>query len=1006
MKNLMITTAALILISVASLKVDAQFLWNPDGVELRKTTHISYQPLSVKNSLDEMFIIWMDSRDGRSKFYAQKYDFEGNALWNEDVEVADNTENNQFGQLIICPTSDDGFILVWGKQIWFDAYMIANKVDRDGNVLWGAEGINIGDYAIGYKLVTIYNIIPTDDGGFSVVFFRHGEGEQVDLCAKRLLSDGSTAPGWEEEGNLIRVDVPISVDINGYFATFSCTDDANGLIVSWLESTGTTSYTANAQHINGSGDFMWGVSGVEIAIQPSMYSIPKAAKDGDGGAFFVWESAAGLDMQRIDDSGSRLWGDSGLSLCSQPDNQNEAMIQYDGQGGFIAAWEDERNLYSDDIYCQRVNGDGDKLWGANDLALCTMTGNQAYVQIDADGTGGLSASWRHWDSGGLSHLDVYTQAVSADGQIYWQNNGLLISGGVSDNAYGQSVVSTGQGEAIFTMNVLRDNVGGIYLQRIDRNSTIQFPYPGEPVVESLGGGAFNFELKAIDENNFLCVWQDSRAGYRTYFQIFDANGNIELPENGLPLCEASNYSQENPHSDVTSEGHIITCWEDERFGDYNLRLFAQKINGDGNILWNPSGVQLSTYDGRQCWAMIMADEEGGAYIVWLESLTNIEVFVQHIDINGYLLFGSEGVRIQWNISDDWAELIGLVPDGENGVIIVYDDKDTMCIHALRVRENGTEAWDHYVYDIGDRNYGAFVIPSSEGAIVVWEDERSPRWDHDIYAQKVDFNGNMLWEINGVPVIIQPNSNQRYPAMVEDDEGFIFFAWEDKRNINEDIYCQRLNSDGVRQFEGAGIPVCFNDGDINNIDILPDGNGGVFLTWEDERTIGYWDIYATHLNSDGEIADPVWVENGNPVVDEVGGQHHPWMVPDGDGGAIVAWSDNRAASGQDLYMQRFNDTFASVSGDDKGVPDKFSLSQNYPNPFNPSTILSYSLPIAGKITLTIYDITGREVGKLVDGMKPAGVHSVKFDAKDLTSGVYFARLTAGEFRGTRKLLLIK
>ena len=89
-----------------------------------------------------------------------------------------------------------------------------------------------------------------------------------------------------------------------------------------------------------------------------------------------------------------------------------------------------------------------------------------------------------------------------------------------------------------------------------------------------------------------------------------------------------------------------------------------------------------------------------------------------------------------------------------------------------------------------------------------------------------------------------------------------------------------------------------------------------------------------------------------------------------------------------------------------IPAKFELYSPYPNPFNASTAISYKLQAVSKVNLTIYDVTGREVAKLVDGMKEGGSHQVFFDAKDLTSGVYFARLEAGEFRQTRKMLLIK
>ncbi len=76
---------------------------------------------------------------------------------------------------------------------------------------------------------------------------------------------------------------------------------------------------------------------------------------------------------------------------------------------------------------------------------------------------------------------------------------------------------------------------------------------------------------------------------------------------------------------------------------------------------------------------------------------------------------------------------------------------------------------------------------------------------------------------------------------------------------------------------------------------------------------------------------------------------------------------------------------------------FALEQNYPNPFNPSTILRYALPVAGPVRLAVFDPLGREVGVLVDALKPAGRYEVEFDGGGLTSGTYFVRLTTGTLR---------
>jgi len=90
----------------------------------------------------------------------------------------------------------------------------------------------------------------------------------------------------------------------------------------------------------------------------------------------------------------------------------------------------------------------------------------------------------------------------------------------------------------------------------------------------------------------------------------------------------------------------------------------------------------------------------------------------------------------------------------------------------------------------------------------------------------------------------------------------------------------------------------------------------------------------------------------------------------------------------------------------GLPDRFQLSQNYPNPFNPETEIRYALPRKERITLKVYNVAGAEVAVLADGSQAAGTHSVRWNAGDLASGVYFCRLQAGGRSETVKMVLMK
>jgi hypothetical protein len=94
---------------------------------------------------------------------------------------------------------------------------------------------------------------------------------------------------------------------------------------------------------------------------------------------------------------------------------------------------------------------------------------------------------------------------------------------------------------------------------------------------------------------------------------------------------------------------------------------------------------------------------------------------------------------------------------------------------------------------------------------------------------------------------------------------------------------------------------------------------------------------------------------------------------------------------------------TVSG---GLPASFIFEQNYPNPFNPGTIIRYQLPASGHVMLSVYNLLGQEVARLVDGVQTAGYKEVSFNASNLSSGVYFYRIQAGTYSDMKKMIIMK
>jgi hypothetical protein len=93
-------------------------------------------------------------------------------------------------------------------------------------------------------------------------------------------------------------------------------------------------------------------------------------------------------------------------------------------------------------------------------------------------------------------------------------------------------------------------------------------------------------------------------------------------------------------------------------------------------------------------------------------------------------------------------------------------------------------------------------------------------------------------------------------------------------------------------------------------------------------------------------------------------------------------------------------------EEKERPSSFELKQNYPNPFNPSTKISFQVPEGSDVTLKVFDMPGKEVATLVHEYKPAGSHTVQFNASDLPGSMYICQLRAGEHTSMRKKILLK
>ena len=150
----------------------------------------------------------------------------------------------------------------------------------------------------------------------------------------------------------------------------------------------------------------------------------------------------------------------------------------------------------------------------------------------------------------------------------------------------------------------------------------------------------------------------------------------------------------------------------------------------------------------------------------------------------------------------------------------------------------------------------------------------------------------------------------------------------------------------------------------------------------------WNANQTFTKNISAVLDPSWIPSNCKVI------------------AFV----NKAESIFSLSMIEQaieeNVTTVGISGNSSEIPGSFLLSQNFPNPFNPSTVIRYSLSENRLVELKVYDMTGKEVARLVSEKQNAGIYEVKFNANTFSSGMYIYALTAGNFSDKKKMLLLK
>lgn len=626
------------------------------------------------------------------------------------------------------------------------------------------------------------------------------------------------------------------------------------------------------------------------------------------------------------------WIENGLPVCMSAGLQTVPVVASDGAGGAIIAWFDIiGDDYRWDVYAQRVDSSGAPRWAATGVPICTEGHSLRNLEIVSDGIGGAIIFWR--DDRNVYPSRTFGQRINASGVVQWAANGVEVAVG----SYAVAV-SDGSGGAIVAVTRPVDLENAIYAQRVS------------------------------------------------------ASGEILWAPGGVAVC-ATKY-QGLPFIATDGAGGAIIAWDERRLDEYS-DIYAQRLDASGAVQWTPAGVAICTARAYQEYLQLASDDAGGAIIAWgdIRSLVSYDIYAQRVNASGSVQWTTDGVAV-------------CAATGHQRFPVVSSD-------------------------------------GSHGAIIVWQDERNG--SEDLYTQRVDASGAVRWAADGVAVCAQPG-RQIGPAVVSDDAGGAIIEWCDYRSgSNWDIYGQRVDDAGELLWAASGAVVCSAAGDqlFSPSDwMTPDGFGGAIAAWKDKRS-GEFDIYAQQIGAngipgehpvatllaafsahalDGEVS-VAWRlaearENASfLVLRSCGASDHVKIAPAVSGdGVSFSFVDAAVEPGRSyryrIEMAVEGGTRCLFETDPVTVPTAdIVLHQNYPNPCNPSTTVSYYIPAAGMVTLEIFDPSGRLIVRLVNEVQERGEHSAAWggldvNANPVSSGMYFYRLSFGKEVLSRKLSLLR
>jgi hypothetical protein len=421
-----------------------------------------------------------------------------------------------------------------------------------------------------------------------------------------------------------------------------------------------------------------------------------------------------------------------------------------------------------------------------------------------------------------------------------------------------------------------------------------------------------------------------------------------------------------PPAAITGDnsGGAIAFYQIWQMSDSYGQFYVQKISPEGDFLWGEKGVLIGSgySEFGYFYSYAVSDGSGGAIVIWVETLPEPEgepepsYFQTHV-----AKVDSEG-NVQWQ--KDIPGVYQAIPDGSGGAIIAFDDRHDN-LFVLKIDAEGNLPWgeDGVSLNLSGPDSQRDIASDDSGGVIVAQDIYG---EDIICAQRVDSGGNILWQPGGVQAYVGPAEE---PDVISDGAGGAIIAYmrdipcEDGRTgyCDSDIYAQRIDAGGNVLWGPDGVPICVGPSVPNTPRVVTDGAGGAIIYFAFiGNEPGYFAFRARRIDADGH---KLWEEEaelwgGNIVSDGSGGVISVWyggdegsrkaqrlddmgrelwgpdgttltlrdlhrnlVAPDGCGGVLISWSavefTGSEASAVSYYVQRV-DAEGNLPWGDEGI----------------------------------------------------------------------------------------